>query len=49
MIDAVVDIVKKELTTPGTLFVFGAYGVGKERVYMAVAKELNMKVRCFKA
>lgn len=30
---------------PGHLIVFGAYAIGKERVYMAAARELGCKVR----
>eukprot|EP01035_Chromulina_nebulosa_P016897 gene16897-22386_t len=44
VINAVVELMKKEIKEPNTLFLFGAYSIGKERVYMAVAKELNLKV-----
>jgi DNA cross-link repair 1A protein len=40
----VVEEVRREVLIPHTLFVFGAYGIGKERVYMSVAQALNMKV-----
>lgn len=46
-IEAVVAAVKAEMNredSEKTLFVFGAYGIGKERVFMAVAEELNIKV-----
>ncbi len=29
--------------TRSTLYLFGAYGIGKERVYMSVAERLNCK------
>jgi DNA cross-link repair 1A protein len=37
--------VKQELiVNKKTVFLFGAYGIGKERMYMSVAKALNCKV-----
>ena len=36
--------IKNKVTDKKTLFVFGAYGIGKERVFMCVAANLNMKV-----
>jgi hypothetical protein len=39
------DCVREERKIASTLFVFGAYGIGKERMYMAVAEEFDMKVR----
>ena len=36
--------IKNKVTDKKTLFVFGAYGIGKERVFMSVAANLNMKV-----
>jgi DNA cross-link repair 1A protein len=45
VINAVVDCVREENKLPGeALYVFGAYAIGKERVFMAVAQELNAKV-----
>jgi hypothetical protein len=42
---AVVRCVQMELArNPKTLFIFGAYGIGKERVFMAVAEALNKSV-----
>lgn len=43
-IDNILTCVRKEIKTPEPLFIFGAYGIGKEKVYMSVAKELNKKV-----
>jgi hypothetical protein len=43
-IEAVKKCVREEMAIGSTLFVFGAYGIGKERVYMSVAEEHNMKV-----
>ena len=44
-IAAVVECVDKELAAePSTLFVFGAYQIGKERVWRAVADKLQCKV-----
>jgi hypothetical protein len=43
-INAVIDCVREESKHPGALYVFGAYAIGKERVFMAAAEELNMKV-----
>ena len=44
-ISAVVMCVEVEMrATPGALFLFGAYGIGKERVFIAVAEHFNMKV-----
>jgi DNA cross-link repair 1A protein len=36
--------IKTKTSDKKTLFVFGAYGIGKERVFMSVAANLNMKV-----
>lgn len=46
-IQAVVETVRREIcdTSQQTLFVFGAYGIGKERVFMAVAQALGLKVQ----
>jgi hypothetical protein len=43
-IEEVKDCVREELKIASTLFVFGAYGIGKEKMYMAVAEEFDMKV-----
>lgn len=43
-INTVLKYMRLELAQPRTLFLFGAYGIGKERVYMAVAEENNMRV-----
>jgi hypothetical protein len=43
-IEAVKNCVREELKIASTLFVFGAYGIGKERMYMSVAEEFDMKV-----
>jgi DNA cross-link repair 1A protein len=44
-IENILSCVRKENKTHSEpLFVFGAYGIGKEKVYMSVAKELNKKV-----
>eukprot|EP01041_Mallomonas_annulata_P004781 gene4781-9512_t len=44
-LQAVVQCVREELSKGGSpLFIFGAYGIGKERVYMTVAEELDMMV-----
>jgi DNA cross-link repair 1A protein len=44
-IDAVVQCVQYEQRkAPGALFVFGAYGIGKERVFMSVAEATGMRV-----
>jgi DNA cross-link repair 1A protein len=37
-------MLRAERQKGNTLFVFGAYSIGKERVYMAAALELGMKV-----
>jgi len=53
MINAVVDCVVNDIKTQmdlgldpyvSTLYLFGAYSIGKERVYMSVAERLNSKV-----
>ena len=47
---AVLACVKDEAAKPGLpLFVFGAYGIGKERVFMAAAEALDAKVFVEKA
>lgn len=45
-IQAVIETVRNEMKneTETSLFAFGAYGIGKERVFMAVAQALNLKV-----
>lgn len=44
VIDAVVAALIEESRQPGTLFVFGAYTIGKERIFMAAAAALGKKV-----
>ena len=46
-IQAVIDVVSRERrnNSERTLFVFGAYGIGKERLFMAVAHEFGLHVR----
>jgi DNA cross-link repair 1A protein len=49
-IDMVVKAVQEEkLNARKTLFCFGAYGIGKEKVYMAAAEALGCKVHVDKA
>ena len=43
-IQATIDAVRHELKVAGTLLVFGAYDVGKERLYMQVAKEFGLQI-----
>lgn len=40
----VVDAVKAESFNSRTLFMFGSYTIGKERVYLAAAKHLGLKI-----
>ncbi len=40
----VIDAVKAEAFNPGTLFLFGAYTIGKERLFLEVARALKRKV-----
>lgn len=44
VIQYVVDTVMSELFNPKTLFLFGTYGIGKERLFMEVAKKAKRKV-----
>jgi hypothetical protein len=40
-----VDAVRAEAFNPRTLFLFGSYTIGKERLFLEVARQLRMKVR----
>ena len=44
VIEAAVSMVKRYAADPGVLFVFGAYTIGKEKLYLRVAKELRERV-----
>lgn len=39
-----VDAVRAEAFNPRTLFLFGSYTIGKERLFLEVARQLRMKV-----
>ena len=41
----VLDAVKAEAFNPRTLFLFGTYTIGKERLFLEIAKTLNKKVQ----
>ena len=45
MIRFAVDAVRAEAFNPKTLFLFGSYTIGKERLFLEVARQLRMKVR----
>jgi len=53
ILDVVASTVQEELRVSGsgerTLFVFGAYGIGKEKVFMRVANDLKSKVHVEKS
>ena len=40
-----VDAVRAEAFNPRTLFLFGSYTIGKERLFLEVARQLRLKVR----
>ncbi|GAQ80301.1 putative Sterile alpha motifdomain-containing protein [Klebsormidium nitens] len=44
VIQFVIDAIQAETFNPKTLFLIGAYTIGKERVFLEVARELNTKV-----
>ncbi len=46
---AVVEVVLRHSSDPGTLFLFGTYSIGKERVFMEVARALREPVFVSKA
>lgn len=43
----VVDAVKAEAFNPRTLFLFGTYTIGKEKLFLEVARALNKKVTSY--
>lgn len=45
MIRFAVDAVRAEAFNPRTLFLFGSYTIGKERLFLEVARQLRMKAR----
>jgi hypothetical protein len=42
-----VDAVRAEAFNAKTLFLFGSYTIGKERLFLEVARQLSMKVELF--
>ena len=44
VLDFVVDAVKAETFNPNTLFMFGSYTIGKEKLYLQAAKVLKCKI-----
>jgi hypothetical protein len=49
ILDLVVKTTQNEMRTGKPLLVFGAYGIGKEKVFMATADALGCKVYCEKS
>ena len=49
VINYVVSAIKAENFNPKTLFLIGTYNVGKEHLFLSVAKQLKQKVYCGKA